>query len=182
MTENHFPYFVRTAAPGTEPIALSDAKAFLRVSGSNDDTLITRLIVTAREAAESFLQRSLITQSWKLSYDDYAPSCIMLPRGPVQSITSVTMIALDGSQTTVASGNYRLNAGKEILIMDSPLVSYIVEVVYVTGYGSSAATVPSPIVQGMYAHIAEMYEKRVDGMPISTATKNLYQPYRIMSF
>ena len=181
MTEHHFPYFVRTVAPAEEPISLSDAKAFLRVNGSSDDSLITRLIIAAREAAESYLQRSLITQSWQLAYDDYAPSRILLPRGPIQSITSVKMIALDGSQTTIANTAYRLNAGKEVLQLDSPLVSHIIEVVYVTGYGNAAA-VPSALRQGIYSHIAEMYDKRVESLPLNRNTQALYQPYRVMSF
>lgn len=181
MNELHFPYFVRSVAPSEEPITASDAKAFLRVNGSSDDALITRMIVAAREAAESYLQRSLITQSWQLSYDDYAPSRVLLPRGPVQSIASVKMIALDTTETVISNSNYRLNAGKEILLMDAPLVSHIVEIVYVAGYGATSA-VPSAIRQGIYAHVAEMYDKRTDSLPLNRSVQALYQPYRIVSF
>jgi len=93
----------------------------------------------------------------------------------------VKMIALDGSQTTIANTAYRLNAGKEVLQLDSPLVSHIVEVVYVTGYGNAAA-VPSALRQGIYSHVAEMYEKRVESLPLNRNTQALYQPYRVMSF
>lgn len=180
MNEHHFPYFVRTTAPTQEPISLTEAKAFLRINGTADDSLLQRLIVAARDAAESYLQRSLITQSWQLAYDDYAPSRILLPRGPVQSITSVKMVAQDGSTTTVPGTAYRLNAGREILNLDSPLISHIVEISYVTGFGGPSA-VPSAIRQGLYAHVAEMYEKRLESIPLSRAAQALYQPYRVMS-
>lgn len=180
MTE-HFPYFSRSVGPAEEPVSASDAKAFLRISGSAEDTLVARLIVASREAAESYLQRSLVTQTWKLSYDDYTPSRILLPRGPIQSIISVKLIARDGSETTVDAGSYYLNSGKELLVLDSPLISHMVEITYVTGYGAASA-VPSAIRQGMFAHIAEMYEKRAEALPISRNTQTLYQPYRVMSF
>lgn len=82
---------------------------------------------------------------------------------------------------TLADTTYRLNAGKEVLVMDAPLASYIVEIVYVTGYGAASA-VPSAIRHGIYAHVTEMYEKRLESLPISVGTQALYQPYRIMSF
>ena len=181
MTDLHFPYFVRTVAPAEEPVSLSDVKAHLRITGSAEDSLLTRLILSAREAAEAYLQRALVTQSWQLSYDDYAPSCISLPRGPVQSVTSVKMVARDGSSTTLDASAYYLNSGKEVLVLDTPLVSHIIEVVYVVGYGAASA-VPGAIKQGMLTHIAEMYEKRGEAASLSRNAQALYQPYRMISF
>ena len=180
MTE-HFPYFSRSTPPAEEPITASEAKAFLRITGSAEDTLVSRLITTAREAAESYLQRSLVTQTWKLSYDDYAPSRILLPRGPVQSITNVKLIARDGTEIAVDPDAYYLNAGKELLVLEAPLIGHMIEVTYITGYGAASA-VPSAIRQGMFSHIAEMYEKRAEALPRSRNAQALYQPYRIVSF
>lgn len=49
--------------PTTEPIALSDAKLYLRVDFTDDDALITRLISSARKFAESQTSRSFATQT-----------------------------------------------------------------------------------------------------------------------
>ncbi len=52
----------------SEPIALADAKAYLRVDFSNDDTLISGLITRARTYAESVMHRALATQQIQQIY------------------------------------------------------------------------------------------------------------------
>ena len=176
------PHLERSTAPAAEPLTVTEAKNYLKVSGSDDDTLITGLIQTAREAAEKFLKSSLITQSWKLSYDEYAPSVIKLPMAPVQSITSVTAYARDESSTVVSSGNYYLSAGNQKLMFEATTVSHRVEIIYVTGYGASAADVPNPIKQAMLAHIAAIYDGRAGANVIPAQSQSLYAPYRVVRF
>ena len=85
---------------------------------STDDTLVTQLITAARMAAEEYLRRALITQTYKLTLDlscsslgaawsegvydlpvtelyGGMPRTIELPKGPIQSITSVTTYDLN---------------------------------------------------------------------------------------
>lgn len=180
MTESHFPYLVRLAPPSMEPISIDEAKAYLKIDGDERDILITRLIVTAREAAESYLQRSLLTQSWKISYDDYAPSRILLPRGPVQNIINVEMIPVSGLTSFVDKDSYRLNTAKDMLILDQPLVSYIIEVTYVAG-NKLPSELPAAIRQGIYVHIGEMYEKRMEHMPLNADITSIYRPYKAVN-
>ena len=59
------------SAPSSEPIAQSVAKTFLKVDTSDDDTLITELIKTARQFCEEYTGRALITQTLKLSLDGF---------------------------------------------------------------------------------------------------------------
>lgn len=109
---------VLVSAPATEPVALSDAKTFLRVDGSEDDALITSLIATARRACEEYTKRAFITQTWKLALDRFpcdedwdeleymlglsAQRPIQLPRQPIQSIASVKTTDASNTQATVA--------------------------------------------------------------------------------
>ncbi len=178
--KTHTPYISLESPPATEPITLSEAKLFLRVDDTIEDTLISNLIATARKAAETYTRRSLITQSWKISYDDYAPSKIRLFNCPVQSITSVASIARDSNQTVLAASKYYLNAGKDRLIIDTALISHRVEIIYVTGYGNSASDIPENIRQGMLSHIARLFEKRSEDVPLGAASKSLYDSYRIV--
>lgn len=64
---------VLVTAPGSEPITLAEAKLHLRVETAmtDDDTLISALIVSARQAAETITRRALITQTWKLALDQF---------------------------------------------------------------------------------------------------------------
>lgn len=62
---------VLTVAPALEPLTLAEAKAHLRVDFVEDDTLISALIVAARQRAEVITRRALITQSWQLVLDAF---------------------------------------------------------------------------------------------------------------
>jgi uncharacterized phiE125 gp8 family phage protein len=62
---------VQTAAPAAEPITLAEAKAWLRVDGTDEDTLITALIAAARTHVENFTRRALITQQFEVSFDAF---------------------------------------------------------------------------------------------------------------
>src|SRR3954471_1677907 len=88
---------VRTGAPAVEPLTLGEAKAFLRVDGTDDDMLIADLIVAVRMLAEGWLRRSLIGQSWQLAFDGGVPETVWLPMGPAIAIAGVTVVGRDGS-------------------------------------------------------------------------------------
>jgi uncharacterized phiE125 gp8 family phage protein len=172
----------RIVAPANEPLNLTETKHYLRVDHGHDDALITDLITAARMYAEHWLRRSLITQSWKLSYDDFLPDQLSVPMGPVISITSVTKIHADQSTELVPSQYYNLNAAKDTLITEIAIEAFRIEIVYQAGYGGSSA-VPRPIKHGMLAHIAAMYDMRgdMDCSKLPTLTEQLYIPFREFS-
>jgi uncharacterized phiE125 gp8 family phage protein len=149
----------------------------LRVGNTADDTLLTGLIEVTRTAAEYFMNRSLITQSWKISFDNYAPTRVSLRMGPVQSITSVTLIARDGTSTVMDAGQYYLSSGKRFLIFDANPIAHRVEIVYVTGYGGSS-DVPDAIRQGILLHTRMLFDDRNGTVGIPEAARALYVPYR----
>lgn len=179
MTDKR-PYRLTLATPpAAEPLTLNEAKLYLRVDGSTEDDSITSLITAARMAAEQYLRRSLITQSWVLAYDDYLLSATYMPMGPVQSVASVTLVARDGGTTTLDSSTYYLTARKDMLIFDATPFSHQVEIAYVAGFGN-AANVPSPIKQGLYLHLAALYANRSGSGEIPAEAVKLYAGYRVV--
>ena len=98
MTYNQYGLSVVTE-PAIEPLTLTETKEFLRVEDSNSDNFINNLILVARQAAEQFLKKALITQTLKITYDQYAPCQIELPMQPVQSVDNVDIISQDLSIT-----------------------------------------------------------------------------------
>jgi uncharacterized phiE125 gp8 family phage protein len=177
MTEHRSRLVLRTTPPATEPVSLAEAKLFLRVDNTDEDTLITELITVARRAAEEYIGKSLITQSWKIAYDEYVDECVNLPHGPVQSITSVKRFDRDDTETTIASSVYYLTAKKNMLIFDTAQLGHRIEIIYQAGY-SNASDVPEPIKQGILSHIAGMYDGREEAATMAAAAITLYQPYR----
>lgn len=169
------PYHAACAAPvlpPSNPLPLRKPSFFLRVDGTTEDTLITTLISVAREAAEQYMQRSLITQTWEISYNDTAPNPIPLAMRPVQSITSVV-----SDSTTLDPSLYNLNAAKDALICDAGLFGNLITITYSAGYGSNAANIPTPIKHAILTHVASLYDDRSqEAMP--SASVALLQPYR----
>src|ERR1041385_152928 len=126
------------APPTVEPITLDEVKNWLKQDGGDDDALITDLISAAREHAEKYLRRALITQTWKLTLDleqcGYAndlpgglyalpisaiygglPDRIDLPYPPLVSVTSVTTYDINNTGTVFDSSNYLVDtAGARI--------------------------------------------------------------------
>lgn len=170
---------VLVTAPAAEPMTLAEAKLFLRVDGNAEDDLITAMVSAVRISAERYMKQSLMMQTWKLVYNDYVLSETFLPQGPVQSITSVSLVARDGTLTLVDSSAYYLSARKDTLIFDATPFAHQVEVVYVAGYGN-AADVPAPLKQGLYLHLSALYQDRSGSGAIPPDAVALYAPYRVV--
>jgi len=170
----------RITAPAVEPITLDEAKLYLRIDNTDNDTLINDLIVAARMIAESWLKLSFINQTWMLAYDWGIPNSIWLPMGPVNAIESVVIVNRDSTTQTVDSSTYFLNAAQNALVLQSVTMGFQIQITYNTGYGPDATTVPRPIKQGMLAHIAALYDSRGEAgeMDLPQQTVALYTPFR----
>lgn len=175
-------------APAAEPVTLAEVKGFARIDATTEDALLTTLIATAREAAELFLRRSLITQSWTLTLDmggggldcwlpsgtydlpvsalyGDLPRSFHLPMGKVQSVTSVKTYDTSNTESTYSSANYTLNSDTLILNSTAYWPSNLREratcvIEYVAGYGDTASSIPQAIRTGILMHIAALYDTR----------------------
>ena len=121
--------------PADEPFTLAEVKSHLRLEDTADDALLVGLIVAARELAESFTHRALITQTWTLFLDRFpagardpwwdgvveaattelvdAARPIVIPKPPLQTITFVKAHKQDGTAETVAAADYWVDTASE---------------------------------------------------------------------
>lgn len=165
-------------APTSEPVSLTQAKTFLRVEHTADDTLISSAIAAARYAAESYLRAALLPQTWEYTVANPNGAEIRLPFGPAQSITSITLTNEAGTTTTMASGNYRLSVdGFTVLLANPPSIEKL-KVTYSASSYTSSSAVPALLAQGMLHHIAAMYENRDGDAPMPVQSLTCYQPFR----
>ena len=150
-------------------VTLVEAKAHLRVDTSDDDTLITAMITAATEAAEQATGRAIMPQTWELTLDAF-PAALELTRVPVDSITSVAYVDLDGTDQTLSALLYSLdNAddfGPAYVVPaydtewpDTRDQINAVKVRYVAGYANAAA-VPESIKSWIKLQVGAMYESR----------------------
>lgn len=166
-------------APAAEPVTLAEAKLHCKVDASDDDALITALIVAARQQAEHRTGRALVTQQWEFTRDSF-PQQIELPRPALVSVQSVKYLDDNGALQTLANTEYQ--------VVISELVGYLqpaygkswpscrvqpdsVVVAYTCGYGNAAA-VPSSIKSWMLMAIGTWYAQR-EGIVTGTIVAEL---------
>lgn len=97
---------VVTPASG-EPVTVAEAKAFLRIDYSDEDTLIGGLIAAARDQVEKYTGRRLMRQTLKALYPDWG--CFQLPCPPYVANPVITYDLADGTTETWASTEYQVD-------------------------------------------------------------------------
>ncbi len=148
--------FVEGSSAPVESINLAEAKAWMKVDVSDDDSVITELITMAREICETYLNISLIPRS-VIAIIDNSNGNTYLPYGPVGSITSIT----DVNGNVISVDNYRLQM-EQFKRLAWPCFSYI-RLQYTAGY----TTLPVKIKIGLMQQILYMYQHRGDEIYIS---------------
>lgn len=190
--------FKVTVPPADEPVTLAEAKKHFRVLDNREDTLIRSLITTAREMAEVITARALFTQTQVLTLDafPYAGKAIVLPRSPLQSVSSITYFDCDGVNQTWDNADYiedeisqpaRITPTYGKTYPSTQTRINAVTITYTAGY-TDVAFIPYPIKQAILMMAKHWFNNREDtimGISIADVPKNseyLLYPYRLMSF
>ena len=133
------------AAVTVDADTLATVKTFLHVTHTTDDDLITGFIASATRDIESFtgilLSQRAVTVFWKRIYN-YA----QLPYPPHVSVTSVTSILDDGTQTSLTKGVDYYLLGNKIYFLEFLGSAFSqLKVVYLAGYGTNATDIPQSL-------------------------------------
>lgn len=101
---NEWTRLVRTVAPASPVVTLAEARRHLRVFHEDDDAEIEMMVAAATAAIEgpNGIGIALGSQTWRLSLDHF-PCEIVVPLGPVISITSIGYTDSAGDPATVAT-------------------------------------------------------------------------------
>lgn len=178
--------------PSSEPISLSEAKGHLRVDASDEDSYISGLIVAARQFIELQTQRALITQTWKLSLDQFPTNkTVYIPLSSLRLVEGITYYDTTGATQTLPATDYYVDSDNDpgrVVLVDT-VATYdrpsAVQIQFQAGYGS-AADVPQAIKQAMLLLIGHWYENREAvgevGGPIAFAVDALLTPYRVRRY
>lgn len=165
--------------PAAEPVTTPEAKLFCKIEHAVDDDLVAEWIKDGRERAEVITGRQFVTATLLMTVDEFCNE-VMLPRTPVQSIASVKYDDDDGTEQTLASTGYRLNASRNRLFLAYnqtwPSVrsqSGAVRIAFVAGYGAAAA-VPAGLKGAIKQWVAWMNQNR--GVP----NDDMLEAYRRM--
>lgn len=169
---------LRTGAPTAEPVTISEAKGFLRLAGSTEDTLIEGLIRAAREDVERTTGLALIDQGWRLAVDRIPASDVVpLPRHPVREIIAVTTYGTEGEASLVGAGDYQadlVSRPARLLFRKRPEPMRAInglEIDFRAGFGEAGIDVPDLLRRAILVLVAHWYEFRAsygpDEQPVS---------------
>lgn len=157
--------WVRTVDPAAEPVLVAEAKDHARYTQTNNDAALGRFLITARQAAEDYMARGLITQTWKLVLP-YFYNIMYLPMAaPLQSVTTVKYYDLANSLQTLTATVYDVDVntrpGRICLASNQTWPALApnrltgkVEITYVVGFGADGTFVPERIKQGIRMYLA----------------------------
>lgn len=161
-------------AAAADPVSLTEAKAHLRVAGSDEDTHITNLITAATQFCQQVTRMQFVTATLRLSMDSFADDAylchgaIEVPRPPLQSVVSIGYTDTDGASQTWSSSEYsvdtysrpgRITEAYGYIFPSTQEIPHAVNVTFVAGYGNAAA-VPQSIKQAILLVIGHWYENR----------------------
>lgn len=158
--------------PGSEPVTLEEAKAHLKVDGSDEDVYITSLITVARSLCETYAGLSFVTQTRRVELDGFCGRDVILPYGPVTGITSFVYSDPEGIEQSIDNTTYRLDMQSglsKVRVTESwpytnrTLNNVVIE--YTAGY----AEVPAVIKHAILMTLATLYENRQDEITGSVA-------------
>lgn len=177
-------------------VTTDETKDHLRILHTEDDTKIDMLIRVATVHVETFTNRFLLPQTNKITYDCFDEDLI-IPYGPITSITHVKYYDTDGDIQTLSSLNYQYDlADTPVCIRRAPETYYwptteyarqsSVEITFVAGYASAAA-VPDCFKLAVMMTVAELYWNRAatteelsnSSMKLPSTAELLVYPYKI---
>ena len=160
----------------TELISKAQAKLWLKIGtgDTDDDDIVTALIISARVAAEQYCNRAFCTKTLELWTDEVVSSSyeLELSYPPHQSITSVKSLDIKEAETvlTLNSDYYKKGLTDYILTINNPLSSGVfskhispIVVRYIAGYLQTGGfQCPAEVVTCIKTIIMNNYEFRED--------------------
>ena len=154
-------------APASLPVSLANVKEFLKIENSDDDQLINELTGQAVNHIENITGHRLITQSWRLFFDDLPITRILqLPLAPIIAPIEIRLFDDQGILQVVPPSDYQLDIHTRparLWINTSMNTSQAlngVEVDLQVGFGLAGIDVPGDIVRAIMVTIAHWYEFR----------------------
>lgn len=179
-------------ALGTQPeiITLNEAKEFLRIRASADDTLLTSLILAVTEWGQKYTNRQFGSRQFigyfaglKISRSEIY-RFLTIRRSP---LTEVSQVEIMQSGSYIAFTDYQEKPTSSFArllfpgVVNCDPVPYPIKVSFTAGYED----VPEIIKTALKTHLSFLYENRGDAEPdgkirVPALTKNLYQPVRII--
>lgn len=161
---------ILVSGPAVEPVALADMKAFLRLDGTEEDSLVTALIGAARLTVEAASGRLLVHQTWRLVLDRWPRGGVLrVPLAPFAGLIAARVFDAAGAATTLPPASFAVDTAADpgrivvaAAVPDPGRQLAGIELDVRGGYGPGADDVPPPLRQAVRLLVAYWFEHRGD--------------------
>lgn len=182
--------------PAVEPVALPEAKAFLRAGHDAEDNLILQLIASARQRVEAETGLALINRTCRETLDRWdIPGRLTangtqfrLPLPPLVSVDSVTVQDAEGTATIWDPANYFVDSAAQpgrIALLSGGFpepgrAAAGIVIDFTAGHGEAADDVPEALREAVLRLTADAYLNREGRTerPLPMAVQSLLAPYK----
>ena len=164
MAINYDKATVRSQVTGTDVLSLTDAKLFLRVDSSDEDSLITDIIQVACEAVQDFTGQILTeADDVEIWAEDWG--VLNIPIAPIRSIKSIQYYDESNTLKTLPTNLYWMQEGEAIspqIRFDLPLPdlyderTHRIKIIADVGY----TAVPAPLKHAVRLLTSQYYDIR----------------------
>jgi uncharacterized phiE125 gp8 family phage protein len=180
------------SGPATQAVSNTEVKNMIKIDHSADDTMLTGFIKAASRELEDMHMTSFITQTLKMTLAAWPEeNYIDLLYGPVQSITHIKYLDIDGTLQTLSNTKYaldntthphrvRLNKNESWPAIYSQ--GQDITITYIAGYGA-AADVPDTIKVAIMLRVAEIHTHPENPMRMGRSlADNIIQPFSLKQY
>ena len=155
----------RSTDPAVEPVTVAEAKRNCDVDDGHWDQDFNRWISEARKQVEHDARLSLINQT-RIRKQDAFPAESYIPlRKPLVSVTSLQYIDTSGNSQTWDSSNYEVDTNRGVIWLAYSIdwpntrdIQNAVTVTYVSGHGTTRASVAEAARAAVYLYVKHRYE------------------------
>lgn len=140
------------------PVSLAELKAHLRIDTTDFDAELTLALNAAINDVEEETWRALITQEWRLSLPRFPSEVIVLPKGRLQSVDTISYLDVDGVETEIDEDDYVAATDSDPgMVFPAYYKSWpvcreqpdSVKIEFTCGYGDDPENVPAAIRQAI---------------------------------
>lgn len=155
----------RITPPAGLAVSIESARASARVDGTALDAQLEQAIRKYTEEAEHLTNRSVVTQTWRVTLNGF-PASVRLDMPPIVSVQSVKFYDTASEQQTLDPQDYFVDSASEPgEVLPAPGKAWpatairknAVEIQYTAGYGADHTNVPDGIKGYILARVAEEF-------------------------
>lgn len=159
------------------PISVNDAKLFLKITHSEEDHLIQRMIEAASTSFESYTSKALLVKQWKATYATPTHVELFLPVRYVQKINSITLVTPCSSKYELQHKSFCLIGDK--VIFRTATMGELMEIQFEAGIAYTPDELASDIQEALMEHVAHMYEHRSSSNVFHLSRYNIFMERKI---